>query len=74
MGWDSLDKQERPGASVQGQERWTGTRQRPAGLVSLSTLGRVVPEPPGLALLKVRRDCDWNKADVTSRAFLLLKG
>lgn len=74
VGWDSLDKQERPGASVQGQERWTGTRQRPAGLVSLSTLGRVVPEPPGLALLKVRRDCDWNKADEMEQSISAIKG
>lgn len=56
------------------QERWTGTRQRPAGLVSLSTLGRVVPEPPGLALLKVRRDCDWNKADEMEQSISAIKG
>lgn len=44
-----------------------------AGLVSLSILRRVVPEPPGLALLKVRRDCDWNKPDVTEQSISAIK-
>lgn len=48
--------------------------ERPAGLVSPSTLRRVVPERPGLAFLKVWRDCDRNKPDVREQSISAIKG